>query len=343
MNNYKSQVTLLKFMFLFVLAINTTELTAQTGYGTKLGNNQYRRAAEGGGAIVVVDTTKNLEDLILELDDRWEFEFTGKAYWIGYTDLMYAIAHHKQLAIPLLLNHYTKTKSTFGKEGVIYTLHLIGIHSTVAGRFYEKFIDTLARKALLDLLLYNQHNTEIASLLWRDPWLSDIRFFKENLSKIKFSTEMNNLLARYKLTNKPLNGVLPTAKYSKVEIYYQSKDSIMFIGNIFNYCNSSSLNKIENDSTTHCYLGKYHCFDIITTRHESFKKIMDNYFSHDRMTDNDDFIEYLFKDYCKNSMRLDPFTFCGITNPIYYISKGSKITLLQPELATEVWLEYMKS
>jgi hypothetical protein len=338
MTIFKKRLLLFRAFVLLTLSFNALTVVSQK----KLADNQYKTAAEGGGRIITIDTSQNLQALILALDDKWEFEETGKAYWIGYTELMYTIAHHKKKAIPILLNHYAKTNSLFGKEGVIYTLHLIGIQSKIAGRFIEEFVDTSARKALLSLLLFNQHNEEIATLLWRDPWQSDMEFYKENLTKIKFPPSVNNLFARYKFPNTPINPVLPSAKYDTVHFYYQSKDSILFIGSLINNCDSHRLIKYENEIHD-CCLGKYRCYDLNEENYKSFENILKSYsfFEYEPMSSN--YLENLLEKYCRNSQRIDPFTYIHIMNLLYYRTKSNQIIILEPNIVTEIWLDFIRN
>jgi hypothetical protein len=340
MTKFKKRAFLFRVFFLLTLSSNALTVMSQKGVEHKLADNQYRTASEGGGRIIKVDTTQNLQVLISNLDNQWEFEETGKAYWIGYTELMYTIAHHKKKAIPLLLNHYANTNSRFGKEGVISTLHLIGIQSTIAGRFIEKFIDTSARKALLSLFLFNQDNEALATLLWRDPWQSDIVFYKENLSKIKFPPSVNNLFARYNLPNAPINPVLPTSKYDTVHFYYQSKDSTLFIGSLINNCDSQKLVKYENEKYD-CCLGKYRCFDLNEKNYNFFENKLKSYSFFESEKSNN-YLENLLEKYCRNSHRKDPFTYIHINNPLYYTTQDNKIIIVEPNIVTEFWMDFIR-
>lgn len=134
----------------------------------------YRLATEGGGRNVTVDTVSTTRDLIKKMETPWKFQFTGKAYYIGYTDLMFAIAHKGDRVVDTLVDYYKTTQSHAARLGIIYTLHLIGIKGKIAGRHFEIFKSKKAREALLSLIPYGKYNQAIATLLMRDPWLSDV-------------------------------------------------------------------------------------------------------------------------------------------------------------------------
>ena len=97
------------------------------------------RPTEGSGMEVPIDTVTALDTLIHRLNRKWYFVETGKAYYIGYTDDMYSIAAHGETAIEPLMQFLRASSSPQSKYGVVYTLHLIGINSVVAGRYYEEF------------------------------------------------------------------------------------------------------------------------------------------------------------------------------------------------------------
>lgn len=147
------------------------------------------RPVEGGPDSVLIDTRTSLKQLILRLEQPWKFVETGKGYWIGYTDDMYSIAYHKDNAVKPLLNLIKTSDSLNTKLGCLYTLHLIGINSHVAGRTYEEFKDTVSRKAILSLIGDKQLKATAISLLSRDPWLFDIPYLIDYISK----SDSNNL------------------------------------------------------------------------------------------------------------------------------------------------------
>jgi hypothetical protein len=110
------------------------------------------------------------------------------------------------------------------KEGAIYTLHLIGIDSKIAGRSYEEFVNKKARAALLNLLHQNDLQEQVAELLGRDPWLSDVPIL---INQLKTSTSdcwsIVNLLSRYRLKEFPIKQSIPASIYEKtIPISYNS-------------------------------------------------------------------------------------------------------------------------
>ncbi len=147
---------------------------ATVGFSQKQSNTNYRLATEGGGQQVVIDKTTPTALLIKELKKPLSFKTTGKAYYIGYTDLMFSIADKGDSIIGELMQHFKISESQSEKLGIIYTLHLIGIKGKVAGRTYESFKSQKARNALLSLIQGGTFNSTIARLLARDPWLSDV-------------------------------------------------------------------------------------------------------------------------------------------------------------------------
>jgi hypothetical protein len=166
---------------------------------------------EGGCIVMKIDSITTLNKLIDKLNDNWEFIETGKQYWIGYTNDMFSIAARGDEAIPALINFFKTTQKNKGKIGAIYTLHLIGIHRQIVGRFYEKFINHKARIALLGLLKEKGYTNSIVELLKRNPWQSDIPYFFQIL-KSKTDDEIIwpiiNSLSRYKIKTLPINGQL---------------------------------------------------------------------------------------------------------------------------------------
>jgi hypothetical protein len=118
---------------------------------------------------------------------------------------MYSIAQYKTDAISYLSELTKKTKPIHTRLGALYTLHLIGISSKIAGRHKEEFVDTLARKEiLLNLNDPDLHKT-VVSLLMRDPWIIDIESFMNYLDTPNVDyTYVLSALKRYKFENKPV-------------------------------------------------------------------------------------------------------------------------------------------
>lgn len=192
---------------------------------------------EGGSEKVKIDSTTNVNELILRLEDKWEFEFTGKGYLIGYTNLMFSIANHGEKTLDSLIKLYTQTKTKDGKWGALYTIYLIGIESKSAYSFKEDFKSTKARKALL-FLLENEttakYQKEIVKLLLRNPWEIDLEILFKKIEENKFeSWFLINALFRYGLESIPFNQEIPEPiasekyLYEKPASYYVKNDPFL--------------------------------------------------------------------------------------------------------------------
>jgi len=181
--------TIIIFLFCFHSLAQVTDVGPN-------GKPNYR-AVTGGSVKVNIDKVSSLATLINKLDSNWEFVETGKMYWIGYTDDMYSIAAYKDSAIEPLVEHFQSTKSENGKYGAICTLHLIGIESSIAGRFIEKFKNKNAREALFRLAKDKKYTGVIVSLLARDPWKTDLPSLIELLRQDNHCVELVNALFRY--------------------------------------------------------------------------------------------------------------------------------------------------
>jgi hypothetical protein len=165
---------------------------------------------EGGSIYMRIDSTTALNDLIDRLSGNWRFIETGKSYWIGYTNDMFSIAARGNSAIAPLVNVVENSSSRGAKLGAIYTIHLIGIHRTIVGRFDEQFVDTNARNALLYLLKYPEWQPTIMTLLIRDPWKSDVSTLIESLRNIDSDCwAIVGGLNQYKLGNAPFQQDIP--------------------------------------------------------------------------------------------------------------------------------------
>jgi len=167
-------------------------------------------AVEGGGWKMKIDTTTSLDSLIGRLSKNWQFIETGKMYWIGYTEDMYSIAARGDKAIEPLMNVLENSSKDYAKYGAVYCLHLIGINRTIAGRFYEKFVNPKARMALLQFLKDTSLQEDIMRLLIRDPWQSDISTIIETMKDCKTDCwSLVNGLTRYKINNLPIHQTIP--------------------------------------------------------------------------------------------------------------------------------------
>lgn len=168
------------------------------------------RNREGGSELATIDSTVALPALLQRLNSNWKLVQTGKAYWIGYTNDMYAIAAHKEAAIEPLRELATTGSSLDSRIGAVYTLHLIGIRGRVVGRNYEEFTSVPARRALHSLLADSVVGQLAMELLMRDPWASDVPVL---LAALELGSPADwvilNALCRYAVPGYPLLPPLP--------------------------------------------------------------------------------------------------------------------------------------
>lgn len=165
-----------------------------------------------------LDTITPLPTLISRLNNNWQFVETGKAYWIGYTADMCAVAAYGEAAITPLVNFIDNGSSEGGKIGALYCLHLIGIEGEIAGRTYEKFRNVNARQVLRKFLTSDAFQTTVIGLLIRDPWQSDVPYIFDALqagSSDKWA--LVNSTLRYSIPGLPLHHGMPS-KMDEVEL-----------------------------------------------------------------------------------------------------------------------------
>jgi len=171
-----------------------------------------------------------LDKLIKQLDNNWELEETGKAYWIGYTDLMYKIAEKKDTAIDRLVKYINSTKSDHGKQGAVFCIHLIGIDSKVVGRFKEEFKNKKAREALLKLIKQKELSSLIIFLLARDPWPSDLPVLVNSLENNP-SNVLANALFRYSRNKMPFRDSI-SEYIDTIKVNLEDALGVHYIGKI---------------------------------------------------------------------------------------------------------------
>jgi len=199
------------FQFLLLALLINQDLKAQIFDVGPTGKENVL-PVEGGSIVIKIDSVTPLNILIGKLNDDWTFRETGKGYWIGYTNDMFAIASRGDEAIPVLVNFFKNTQKEKGKIGALYTLHLIGIQRQIVGRFVERFTNRKARLALLGLLKEKNYAYDIVELLMRDPWKSDLPYFFEILRSEKddeITWPIISSLDRYKIPGLPVNNQLP--------------------------------------------------------------------------------------------------------------------------------------
>jgi hypothetical protein len=201
-----------------LIAVRTYAQKPFVRVDTQRGHTNWRNR-EGGGEAAVVDTVAMLADLLPRLNGNWRFVETGKAYWIGYTDDMYSIAAHGESAVDSLLAFIESSDSYKARIGAVYCLHLIGIKSTTVGRTYEQFHVKKAREALKSLLVEEDLQSTIISLLIRDPWQSDVPYFFQVLSsRLESNWAIVNAMARYHIPGLPMRGPMPYIEADKLSV-----------------------------------------------------------------------------------------------------------------------------
>lgn len=171
----------------------------------------YYIPVEGSRIYMKIDRKSTIEELIPRLITNHELHETGKAYWIGYNDLMFSIAVHSDSAITPLLNFIDTTKCNDAKFAALYTIHLIGINCEIKGRFLEEFVNLKARDALFKLLAQNDFlRTGAIRLLIRDPRESDVpKLFDILDSTATDCWQITSGLLRYDLKDKPFAQEVP--------------------------------------------------------------------------------------------------------------------------------------
>jgi len=190
------------------------------------------RAVEGGGGVVNIDSITPLSQLIERLKYPLQFVETGKAYWIGYPDLMFSIAYHKDKAVQPLIDFINRVRSIEAKENALYTLHLIGLESRTGGRFYEEFKNPKARKALLQFMDHYGLHGAVVHLLMRDPWRMDIPYYMEYLSKPHkdYSKVLHALNRFYLLKGRPIGQEIPAyLRKINIKVKYPGSGSCPYI------------------------------------------------------------------------------------------------------------------
>jgi hypothetical protein len=193
------------------------------------------RAVEGGGSIVTIDSITPLSVLIERLKYPLQFVETGKMYWIGYPNLMFSIAYHKDKAIQPLVDFINRVHSIEAKENALYTLHLIGLESSTGGRFSEEFKNPKARKAILQFMNHYALHRTVVHLLMRDPWRMDISYYMEYLSKPNkdYSKVLHALNWFYLLKNRPLCQQIPAyLRKINIRVKYPREGQCLYFADI---------------------------------------------------------------------------------------------------------------
>lgn len=318
-----------------------------------------------------------VDSLIKRLDTDWELYETMKAYWIGYTDEMYAIASKKDSVIDKLLNHINATKSLHGKIGAVYSLHLIGIDSKIEGRFVEKFTNANARKALLSLLGQKDLAPLIISLLARDPWPSDlptlVNILKSNPNKV-----LVNSLFRYSKNEMPfrdnisentdtINVILkdssgshsigkiitvykekenePQIRITDKENSFKSGDAINIGGND-NYTNK--VNQLNHQGNVFIQAGTKGRVVRKFIANKAEAKTIQRHFkcSVDQITKSkcEDINNLLYELFRLSEEKVSVFSYCNFSDKYFhYLTSPNELTICDTEEASKRWLQFFKT
>ncbi len=141
---------------------------------------------------------------------------------------MRAIAEYDDLALPFLKRLIDNPNTTLdGKMAGLYTIHLIGRNGGTGGRYYEEFLNPIARGLLLKYLSSNEEGIRYLAmgLLKRAPWLSDIPVIMDVFKNSDYDCwEMVNCLVMYDIVNGPLQGDIPE-EIRKCYIYVEKEHS----------------------------------------------------------------------------------------------------------------------
>lgn len=325
---------------------------------------QNYRAVTGGSVKVNITSTGSLITLINKLDSNWEFVETGKMYWIGYTDDMYSIAAYGDSAIGSLCDHFHSTVSENGKYGVIFTLHLIGIESSIAGRFIEEFKNKNARKALLQLAIDKKYTGVIVSLLARDPWKTDLPNLIELLKQDDHSVELVNALFRYLATpyeenDLPFRQTIPQS-LDTISVLMRDSLGVFQIGTLIKISGWEA-DKIErSDSITRPEVvlnnkpkvivqsgyGGARTFWKFIINDQEIQKI-DSYFKCDQKelnTPTCESLEELLYDFLSLSWeKISPFSYTDYWSRFIYYLENNNLIICTVEQSAKRWLEYFNN
>ncbi|SHI50799.1 hypothetical protein SAMN02745181_0280 [Rubritalea squalenifaciens DSM 18772] len=188
------------------------------------------RPVEGSRQEAAIDTETPLPKLVSRLEGEWQLVSTGKMYLIGYTNDMYSIAAHGEKALSELNKLIKNTKSAKAKSGAILCIHLIGIESTVSGRFAEDFNNEMARQTLLALADDNEFGPMAINLLARDPWKSDLPTLVRILKKHeKPNPALIHALFRYVREGFPFREDIDE-KLDQIPVYFETSEGKKRLG-----------------------------------------------------------------------------------------------------------------
>jgi hypothetical protein len=299
------------------------------------------RAAQGGSYRVRVDLVTPLPDLIKRLAGHWDLLETGKAYWIGYTDDMYSIAAHKDVAVEPLLALFRETKDQHTKNGVVLTLHLIGIDSTIIGRFDEKFLNASARKAMLRLIDDVECGDLAVELLARDPWPSDVPMLVDSLAKGKRPRNvLINALFRYARGDTPFRQDIDEA-WDKIAIDFRDTAGQKHLGElriVFRETKKDEPEKVNKMIGAGFVIqwgreGRIVRELVTSDNAESMKQV----FGNQKPT------EVIYDLFLLSKEKVSEFSFCDLSEEFWHEVEPQQLVIVGPETARQMWLEYFRN
>jgi len=322
-----------------------------------------------------------LDSLISRLNTDWHLKETGKAYWIGYTDEMYAIASYKDSAISKLLNFISSSNNTHARSGAVYCLHLIGIDSKIIGRFVEKFTNLNARQALLSLIDQADLTDLVISLLARDPWQTDLPYLAELLGKGANRTLINALF-RYWINAReeiPFRDSIST-NIKTLEVMFQDSLGIHKVGEIITIYQETEdeqpvlapkgmegyiTGDVGNSNWPDGYTYKANILNrqgdvfmqsgknaIRTVRkfipRNGGEKILEKYVSCSeseiRKSKCDQLNQLFYQFFDLSQIKIDPFSYCDFRDSLFhYMNKPNEMIICDLEVTRQRWLHFLKS
>ena len=318
-----------------------------------------------------------IDNLIKKFDTNWQLEETGKGYWIGYTDEMYAIATLKDSAITKLVNYINSTENLHSKMGAVYCLHLIGIDSKIAGRFIEKFTNSKAREALLNLASQKELTSLVVSLLARDPWPSDLPILCQVLKKSTNKTLINALF-RYSKKDMPfredissntntINVVLCDSSGSHaigkiITVYKEDaneqpikiskKDNGLISGDAITFNGSdqytNKINLLNHEGTIFIQSGEVGRIARKFIPNETELMTIGKYFNCSSVDLNKgkckELNQLFYHLFSLSKEKIDVFSYCNFDDVFFhYLNFPNEITICDLQTARQRWLDFFKA
>jgi hypothetical protein len=266
-----------------------------------------------------------LDSLIKRFDANWDLYETGKAYWIGYNDEMYAIASKKDTAINKLVNYINSTKKLNSKIGAIYCLHLIGIDSKIVGRFEEKFTNAKAREALLSLTSQKDLTSLIVSLLARDPWPTDLPTLVKLLKGAPNKTLVNALF-RYSGHEMSFRQNI-SSSIDTFNVVLKDSSGTHHIGKIVTDNGRTNIIFFPNKAEIKTIKQHFSCSisEIKTSKCEEVNQMFDSFF---RLSEE----------------KVSVFSYCTFRDKFFhYLTSPNEIIVCDVTAAQQKWLDFFKT